>query len=70
MTSAMSDRLTTNSDGNVVVKGSWVTPLRIITLIIDGWTWSDILRGHPELVEDDIRACLAYALEDDDEDGK
>lgn len=49
-----------------VVKGTWVTVGHVVSLIVDGWTWSDILRSHPELTEDDIRTCLAYTAELDD----
>jgi hypothetical protein len=45
-----------------VVKGTWVTVAQVVSLIVDGWTWSNILRTHPELTEDDIRVCLAYSV--------
>lgn len=48
------------SDDSPVVRGTWVTAAHVAALIVDGWTWSDILRSHPELVADDLRACLAY----------
>ncbi len=50
------------SDISPVVKGTWVAVGHVVSLIVDGWTWADILRSHPELIEDDIRACLAYTL--------
>ena len=53
------------SDSSPVVKGTWVTVRHIVSMIVDGWLWSDILRTHPELVEDDIRTCLAYTVEQD-----
>jgi uncharacterized protein (DUF433 family) len=46
-----------------LVQGTWVPADHVISLIVEGWTWSDILRSHPELTEDDIRACLAYDIE-------
>jgi uncharacterized protein (DUF433 family) len=49
-----------------VVRGTWVTVRQVVSLIVDGWTWSDVLHTHPELTEDDIRACLAYTVEQDD----
>ena len=52
-----------------VVVGTWVTVARVVSLIVDGSTWADILRAHPELTEDDLRACLAFAHEDDAEFG-
>lgn len=51
------------SEDSPVVRGTWVTAKHIVSLIVDGWTWSDILRTHPELVQDDIRSCLSYAQE-------
>jgi uncharacterized protein (DUF433 family) len=54
------------SDSSPVVKGTWVTVRHVVSLIVDGWTWSDILRTHPELTEDDVRTCLAYTAEQDD----
>ena len=55
------------SETSPVVKGTWVSVAQIVHLIVNGWTWPDILRSHPELTEDDIRSCLSYALENDDE---
>ena len=54
------------SETSPVIKGTWVTVSRVVSLIVDGWTWSDILRAHPELTEDDVRTCLAYTVEQDD----
>jgi uncharacterized protein (DUF433 family) len=50
------------SDASPVVKGTWVTAGHVVSLIVDGWSWSDVLRTHPELNEDDVRACLAYTI--------
>ncbi len=52
------------------VKGTWVTVAQIVTLIVDGFTWADILRTHPELTEDDVRVCLAFAHEQETDDGR
>ncbi len=54
------------SDHSPVIKGTLVTVSHVVSLIVDGWTWSDILRAHPELTEDDIRACLAYTVAADE----
>jgi uncharacterized protein (DUF433 family) len=51
------------SDVSPVVKGTWVTSDHVVSLVVDGHTWDDILRAHPELTGDDIRACLAYHLD-------
>ena len=53
------------SDHSPVIKGTWITVSHVVTLIIDGSTWADILRSHPELTEDDVRACVAYAIAED-----
>jgi uncharacterized protein (DUF433 family) len=34
--------------------------------VVDGWTWADILRAHPELTEEDVRACLAYTIHEEE----
>ncbi len=51
------------SETSPIVRGTWVTVDQVIALIVDGWTWKDILRSHPELTEDDLRACLSYSVE-------
>jgi uncharacterized protein (DUF433 family) len=50
------------SEDSPVIRGTWVTVAQIVSLVVDGWTWSHILRTHPELTEEDIRVCLAYAV--------
>lgn len=55
------------SETSPVVKGTWVTVGHVVSLIVDGWTWSEILRTHPELTEDDIRVCVAYTVDQDQE---
>ena len=54
------------SETSPVVKGTWVTVGHVVSLIVDGWTWPDVLRAHPELTEDDVRTCLAYTVAQDD----
>lgn len=56
----------TVSEDSPVIKGTWVTVSQVISLIVDGWSWSDILRTHPELTEDDIRICLAYTVAEEE----
>jgi micrococcal nuclease len=50
------------SEDSPVVKGTWVTVSHVVSLIVDGWTWADIIRAHPELTTDDIRTCLTYSI--------
>lgn len=54
------------SDSSPVIRGTWITVDQVVSRIIDGWTWDDLLRDHPELTTDDIRACLAFTIEDED----
>jgi uncharacterized protein (DUF433 family) len=49
-----------------VVKGTFVTVKHVVSLIVDGWTYADIIRAHPNLTESDIRTCLAYDLTRDE----
>ena len=46
-----------------LVRGTLVTAAQVVALVVDGFTWDDILYIHPALTEDDIRACLAYTVE-------
>lgn len=48
-----------------MVRGTWIAGARVVPLIVDGWSWADVLRSHPELSEVDVRACLIYALEEE-----
>ncbi|MBV8315465.1 MAG: DUF433 domain-containing protein [Planctomycetaceae bacterium] len=57
------------SESSPVIKGTWITVDQVVSLVIDGWTWSDILRAHPELTEADIRCCLAYTSEQAERSG-
>ena len=57
------------SEESPVVRGTWITVNHVVSLIVDGWTWTDILRSHPEMNEDDIRACLAYHVQEEHGEG-
>ncbi len=54
------------SDSSPVIRGTWITVEQVISRIVEGWTWDDLLRDHPELTTDDIRACLAFTIEDEE----
>jgi uncharacterized protein (DUF433 family) len=43
------------------IKGTEVKVLRIVYLLASGWGFADILREHPEIEPEDIRACLMFA---------
>ena len=58
------------SDDSPVVKGTWVTVSQVVNRVVDGFTWADILRTHPELTEDDIRVCLAFAIEQESDESR
>lgn len=47
--------------GKPIVRGTRLFVEFVIGLMADGWSRDDILRNHPNLSEDDIVACLAYA---------
>lgn len=55
----------TVSESSPVVIGTFVTTRHIASLVVDGWSWAEIRRAHPGIVDDDIRACLAYAIEEE-----
>lgn len=54
------------SEVSPIVRGTWITVGQVISRIIDGWSWAEVLRAHPELCEDDLRACLAFTVEDEE----
>jgi uncharacterized protein (DUF433 family) len=53
------------SDGSPVVQGTWVTVEQVVSMVVDGRSWAEILSALPELTEDDIRACLTYSVEEE-----
>lgn len=62
----LADRL--HMDPNVsgdspTIKGTWVTVAMVVNRIVDGYSWAEILQIHPEITEDDLRACLCYSAE-------
>lgn len=46
--------------GKPVVRGTRIPVVRILQHLEEN-DWPDVFRAFPELVEDDVRACLAYA---------
>lgn len=50
------------SDQSPVIKGTWITVSQVMGLLREGWSWSDILRTHPEMNEDDLKACLSHTI--------
>lgn len=47
--------------GKPIVKGTRIAVELIIDLLASGWSLMDIIENYPEMTQDDIRACLAYA---------
>jgi uncharacterized protein (DUF433 family) len=61
---AWQDRIELNPDvlaGKPVVKGTRLAVEFVVDLLAQGWSEEDILKNHPTLTADDIRACLQYA---------
>ncbi len=50
-------------DGSPMIKGTWVTTRQVVSMLVDGQSWREILRSYPELCAADIRACLAFSVE-------
>ncbi len=48
-------------DGKPIIKDTRILVESVIGLLGRGWTETDILRDHPELKPEDIRACLSYS---------
>lgn len=44
-----------------VIHGTRIPVAVVIAQLAEGQTWQDIIRGYPELSEEDIRAALEYA---------
>ena len=49
--------------GKPVVRGTRVSVEFVVDLLAAGWSHVQILASYPHLSEEDIRACLAYAIE-------
>ena len=47
--------------GKPVIKGTRLTVEFIVGLLEHGWTEAEILENYPHIVQEDIRACFAYA---------
>lgn len=62
--SALLDRITANPAifaGKPIIRGMRISVEHILSLLAQGESETSILRDHPELQAEDIRACLAYA---------
>lgn len=48
-------------NGKPVIKGTRLAVEFVVDLLANGWTYNEILRNYPNLTQEDIQACLAYA---------
>jgi uncharacterized protein (DUF433 family) len=48
-----------------VVRGTRITVRHVVSLVVDGWSWAAIRHQHSDLDDADIRACLAYCVEEE-----
>lgn len=57
-------RITVNADifgGKPIIRGMRISVELILSLLAQGETEDAILADYPDLVRDDLRACLTYA---------
>jgi uncharacterized protein (DUF433 family) len=47
--------------GKPIVRGTRIAVELILELLAEGWSEASILENYPQLVHEDILACLAYA---------
>jgi uncharacterized protein (DUF433 family) len=47
--------------GQPVIKGTRIPVSVILEQLAENESWSELLRGYPELARDDIQAALEYA---------
>lgn len=49
--------------GKPTVKGTRIAVELVVDLLAAGWSHQQILDSYPNLTDEDLRACLAYASE-------
>jgi uncharacterized protein (DUF433 family) len=49
--------------GKPTIRGMRITVADVLDWLAVGMTHDEIIRDYPELTEEDIRACLAYAAD-------
>lgn len=49
--------------GKPIVKGTRLTVAEIMNMLANGDSVGDILQEYPQLTQDDLRACFAYAAD-------
>lgn len=61
---SLAERIVCNENilaGKPVIRGTRLAVEFIIDLLARGWSDTEILENYPHIVQEDIRACLAYA---------
>lgn len=48
-------------NGKPVIKGTRIPVTVILEQLADGQSWDALLKGYPEIMEEDIKAVLLYA---------
>ncbi len=49
--------------GKPSIKGTRITVYDVLSWFANGMNVKDILKGYPELTEEQIKSCLAYAAD-------
>lgn len=49
--------------GKPVIKGTRITVELILTKLSEGFTADDLIEIYPNIKEDDVKACIAYAAQ-------
>jgi uncharacterized protein (DUF433 family) len=60
------DRITTEPEkrgGKPIIRGLRITVYDVLDYLASGMSEEEILRDFPELEQEDIRACLAFAAD-------
>jgi uncharacterized protein (DUF433 family) len=47
--------------GKPVVRGTRLSVELILDLVVEGWSFDEVLANYPGLTVEDIRACVAFA---------
>jgi uncharacterized protein (DUF433 family) len=50
-------------NGKPYIRGMRITVSDVLEYLASGMTEAEILRDFPELTQDDVRACLAFAAD-------
>ena len=48
--------------GKPIIRGTRLAVEFIIELLAQGWSEEDVLKNYPGVSEDDVHACLGYAV--------